>query len=81
MSVRGRRGEEEAQEEGDRQTEELQVFNSTFILFAAAIASSRVFSSCLFFLMIVRVFQLSCRKSQRALLLYDRSTGWQWIGS
>jgi hypothetical protein len=60
MSVRGRRGEEEAQEEGDRQTEELQVFNSTFHLFAAAIASSRVFSFVrLFFLMIVRVFQLA----------------------
>jgi hypothetical protein len=44
MSVRGRSGEEEAQE-GDRQTEELQVFNPTFIICLRPQLHRRVFFS------------------------------------
>jgi hypothetical protein len=71
MSVRGIRGEEEAQE-GDRQK------SSRFSTPHSFVCGRNCIDACFFSLNDCPCLLVSCRKSQRDLLLYDRSTGWQW---
>jgi hypothetical protein len=74
MSVRGRSGEEEAQEgETDRRAPGFQPHIHLFVCGRNCIVAS--FFRLFVFLHDCPCLLVSCRKSQRDLLLYDRSNG------